>query len=369
MQSPVRAAAAELQDAVVQTSPTVEIPDLAAEPPVATVEQLHASPTPVLVELEGLPDLEQPSAPTDFPAAPLDFAFPAAGPEPISLWRPPLYPTPWEPSPQDHFYLTRPVGADEVNWPLARYRYGYLFYSEPHTGIDIPAPRGTPILAAGSGTVIHAGYGLYFLNDPYRDPYGIAVAIKHDFGYGGQMIYTVYGHMDEVFVYRGQKVEAGEAIGVIGMTGNTSGPHVHLEVRLGDTTFFGTRNPELWISPPQGWGVLVGSVTEAGGRKLPKVKAKIVRQETQQIFEAVTYAQGSLNSNSYYDENLVLGDLLPGRYSLLLEHNQVIYKTDDLVIQPGQVSYFHFRLGGGFDFTRPPVKGADFIPPDSSIAP
>ncbi len=164
---------------------------------------------------------------------PLVFTFPTVGAESSSFWRPPLYPVPWEPTPYDHFYFIRPIGADEVNWPLARYRYGGLFYSTAHTGIDIPAPKGTPVLAAGPGKVIWAGYGLYFMRDEFRDPYGIAVAIKHDFGYRGQALYTVYVHLDRTFVYRGQRVESGEQLGLVGETGKVSGPHLHFEVRIG----------------------------------------------------------------------------------------------------------------------------------------
>jgi murein DD-endopeptidase MepM/ murein hydrolase activator NlpD len=299
---------------------------------------------------------------------PLEFIFPTAEPQAVSLWRPPLYPTPWEPTPNDHFYFTRPIGANDVNWPLARYRYGYLLYAEPHTGIDIPAPKGTPIMAAGSGTVLHAGYGLYFMSDVYRDPYGIAVAIKHDFGYRGKTLYTIYGHLDRVDVFRGQKVAAGEVIGLVGETGKVSGPHLHMEVRIGDNNFFSSRNPELWISPPQGWGILVGRVVELGGRKIPQVKARLVRIETQRVYEVISYAQGSANSDDYYDENLVLGDLPAGAYLFYLDFEGQSVKTE-LEIRSGEVTFFEYRSTKGFDFTRPPDNGPVFIPPDITDTP
>ncbi len=304
--------------------------------------------------------------PTPLPD-PLEFAFPTAAPEAVSLWRPPLYPTPWEPSPQDHFYFSRPIGADDVNWPLARYRYGYLLYSEPHTGIDIPAPKGASIMSAGPGVVTHAGYGLYFMRNEFKDPYGIAVAIKHDFGYRGQVLYTVYGHMNETFVYPGQRVKGGEIIGLVGETGNVTGPHLHFEVRVGDHTFFSSRNPELWIAPPQGWGVLVGRVAETSGRKIPQIKAKIVNRDTKRTYETNTYAEGSVNPDSYYDENLVRGDLPAGPYMLYLDISGVIYKTE-LEIRPGEVTYFSYRTKTGFDFTRPPSPGPGFIPPDFTLS-
>ena len=59
---------------------------------------------------------------------PLRFDLPTPGSEPVSGWRPPLYPVPWAVSPYDHFYFARPIGADNVNWPLAQYRYGGIFF-------------------------------------------------------------------------------------------------------------------------------------------------------------------------------------------------------------------------------------------------
>jgi hypothetical protein len=56
--------------------------------------------------------------------APFRFILPTPGAEPVSGWRPPLYPVPWAVSAYDHFYFARPIAADNVNWPLAEYRYG-----------------------------------------------------------------------------------------------------------------------------------------------------------------------------------------------------------------------------------------------------
>jgi murein DD-endopeptidase MepM/ murein hydrolase activator NlpD len=94
-----------------------------------------------------------------------------------------------------------------VNWPLANYRYGGVFLPDVvHTGIDIPAPLGTPVIAAGAGRVTWAGYGLFRGVEDTTDPYGLAVAIKHNFGYNGDTLYTVYGHMEQVDVVVGQQV-------------------------------------------------------------------------------------------------------------------------------------------------------------------
>ncbi len=323
--------------------------------------------SPVVVVLQATQSAQQQiSTPFAEPSPlpdPLEFVFPTAGPQPISLWRPPLYPTPWEPTPNDHFLFTRPIGADAVNWPLSRYRYGYLFYAEPHTGVDIPAPKGTPIMAVGPGTVTYAGYGIYYKSKIYEDPYGIAVSIRHDFGFAGKEITTVYGHMDKTFVYRGQHVEGGEVIGIVGETGKVSGPHLHLEVRVGDETFFATRNPELWIAPPQGWGVLVGQLLDATGDKITKAKVKLRNLETNQIYEVISYAEGAVNSDDYYKENLELGDLPAGKYYMYLDHPTVSAKTE-LEIRPGLVTFFIYRFKRGFEWDLPPAPGPKFIPPD-----
>ncbi len=251
---------------------------------------------------------------------------------------------------------------DNSQWILARYRYGYLLYNDPHTGIDIPAPVGTPIMAAGSGTVIHSGYGLYFLSEQYRDPYGIAVAIKHDFGSQGSMLYTVYGHMSETLVYAGQRVEAGEIIGKVGETGHATGPHLHFEVRIGDQNYFSSRNPELWISPPQGWGLIVGRIAENSGRKIPEVKIRLVNHMTQQVYETLTYAPGSVNSDDFYNENFVLGDLPAGFYRFTFEINGTS-KSTDIEIRPGVVTFLSYASKPGFSTQRPLDKTQQFAMP------
>ncbi len=170
-------------------------------------------------------------------ATPVRFVVPTALPETENPWRPPPYEAPLALRPEDHFYFLRPIPSGEVNWPHPLYRYGGTFFGENtvHTGVDLPADRGTPVLAAGSGVVVWEGFGLYRGIDDPDDPYGLAVAIRHDFGYAGQQLYTIYAHMDRSYVWLGQRVEAGQQIGEVGATGRVSGPHLHFEVRQGST--------------------------------------------------------------------------------------------------------------------------------------
>jgi murein DD-endopeptidase MepM/ murein hydrolase activator NlpD len=87
-----------------------------------------------------------------------------------------------------------------------------------HQGVDMSAPSGTPIGAAGPGKVIQAGW---------IGGYGWAVYIQHRNG-----MVTRYGHMrDRPMVRVGQRVQGGQQIGKVGSTGNSTGPHLHFEVR------------------------------------------------------------------------------------------------------------------------------------------
>jgi murein DD-endopeptidase MepM/ murein hydrolase activator NlpD len=90
-----------------------------------------------------------------------------------------------------------------------------------HTGIDLAAPSGTPIYATGDGVVKIAGKA-----DHYSG-YGIVVHIDHGYSYE-----TLYAHCNSVCVRAGQRVKRGDIVGYIGSTGNSTGSHVHYEVRV-----------------------------------------------------------------------------------------------------------------------------------------
>lgn len=291
---------------------------------------------------------------------PLRFTFPTPGNQPVSLWRPPLYEVPWALGPHDHFFFSRPIAADEINWPLADYRYGGIFPDSDivHTGIDIDAPMGTPILAAGPGKVVWTGYGLYSSADNEGDPYGQAVVIRHDFGYQGRQLYTVYAHMSEVKAYLGQRVETGTVIGAVGDTGFTTGPHLHFEVRIETNSFYASRNPELWLAPPQGWGVLTGRIMNARGKLLTKQEVVVYSLDTGQTWSVLTYGPTSVNADDYYQENMALSDLPAGNYYVYILVNGTRYRTQ-LSIQPGAVTYFSFYDGSGFDLDLPATPSPD----------
>ncbi|MEW5783584.1 MAG: M23 family metallopeptidase [Bacillota bacterium] len=91
--------------------------------------------------------------------------------------------------------------------------------NEFHYGIDIGAPIGTPFYAAAAGQVTYAGY---------RGAYGIMVEVDHGSAYS-----TRYAHANSVAVVSGQYVNGGQLLGYVGLTGNTTGPHLHFELHRG----------------------------------------------------------------------------------------------------------------------------------------
>lgn len=98
-----------------------------------------------------------------------------------------------------------------------------------HTGLDIASPRGTAIKASAAGVVSFAGW---------KGSYGKMVAISH-----GNGVQTYYAHCSSINVKVGQKISQGQVIASVGSTGNSTGPHLHLEVRINGVA----QNPQNYV--------------------------------------------------------------------------------------------------------------------------
>ena len=308
-----------------------------------------------------LPPISQ--EPTPLPD-PLAVPLPTSGSEPQSSWRAPLYPIPWALTEHDHFYLQRPVTVDNFNSQQPSYRYGGVFFAPdvPHTGVDFAVPEGTPVVAAGDGQVIWAGTGLLFGDDDAEDPYGIAVAIKHDFGWGNKPLFTLYGHLSVAYVQKGDFVKAGDLIALSGNTGFSTGPHLHLEVRLDTNNYYQTYNPELWLAPVQGTGVVVGKLTDGAGEMLLKQEVILENQATLEEFTGKTYGSiYTVNGDPFYDENFALSDIPAGTYKVRIPYYGYMY---ELLIQvkPGAVTYFRYRGLMGFSDFYPTEDRPENLP-------
>lgn len=116
--------------------------------------------------------------------------------------------------------MRTPIDGARLSSGYGMRRHPVLGYSRAHKGIDFAAPTGTPIWAAGDGTVVEAGW---------KNGYGRYVRIRHGGGYE-----TAYAHMSRFAkgVTRGSRVSQGDVVGYVGATGLATGPHLHYEVLI-----------------------------------------------------------------------------------------------------------------------------------------
>lgn len=110
------------------------------------------------------------------------------------------------------------VGTGTFIYPVGSRNFTqYFWYGHP--GVDIALPEGTAVVASDTGTVTFAGWNIY--------GYGNLIVVNHGNGYE-----TFYAHLNGISVVPGQIIYQGNVIGSTGNTGNSSGPHVHFEVRI-----------------------------------------------------------------------------------------------------------------------------------------
>jgi murein DD-endopeptidase MepM/ murein hydrolase activator NlpD len=118
------------------------------------------------------------------------------------------------------FLMRTPVSGARMTSSYGMRKHPLLGYTRMHSGVDFGLPTGSPIKAAGSGTVTQAGRS---------GGYGITVRIKHQKGYE-----TLYAHMSRIAsgIKAGTQVNQGQVIGYVGATGQATGPHLHYEIRV-----------------------------------------------------------------------------------------------------------------------------------------
>jgi murein DD-endopeptidase MepM/ murein hydrolase activator NlpD len=158
-----------------------------------------------------------------FPSGPLDGAFGAhtraallafqrwAGIDPIGIAGPQTLAALRQPPPASPVRISSPIAAEPTDGFGPR---GLRF----HTGIDYPAPAGTPVVAARDGVVAAVGT---------LAGYGNVVELTHEQG-----VTTLYAHLSRILVEPGTRVPRGTVVGLVGRTGDATGPHLHFELRL-----------------------------------------------------------------------------------------------------------------------------------------
>ncbi|RPJ29385.1 MAG: M23 family metallopeptidase [Chloroflexi bacterium] len=229
-----------------------------------------------------------------------------------------------------HFILQRPIQPPANDKVDATYRYGSTANGtrEPHHGVELPNPSGTPVYAAARGIVVFAGPDQAAIYSPWENFYGNLVVIEHDDG-----LFTLYAHLSKITVQNGQEVFTTDKIGEVGRTGVAIGSHLHFEIRRGTgENYFATQNPELWLVPAKDTngiplGTLMISVLDQD-RKLIKYAELTVRyyldrsQRHVKSYYGVTYSPDLLTG----EENAVLSELPAGNYRIAVEANGKVYE-------------------------------------------
>lgn len=156
-------------------------------------------------------------------------------------------------------------GTIQLSWPTSVKRFldnfgvPTYYQSSGHTGLDFLMNLGTPIYAAGDGVVVFTGWFPQTPEYNYPDKgHGNTVWVLHGFLEDKRPLYSVYAHFSSFSVKVGEKVFAGQQIGLSGNTGASGGPHLHFAVRLGGGFQYGgidnygrSWTDGQWINPDE----------------------------------------------------------------------------------------------------------------------
>jgi murein DD-endopeptidase MepM/ murein hydrolase activator NlpD len=253
-----------------------------------------------------------------------------------SISAPPAPPAPSAPAPAApaapaaprHTWFQRPVR--EQPYIDQTYRYGSTMggFFQQHQGVEFNAGEGTPIHAIGDGVVAFAGPAEAGAN---------AVAIRHDrslrVGDTTYVVYSTYYHATELLTQRGRRVRAGDVIARVGNTGRATNDHLHLEVHALPVDSLPlvidpavryppySTNPELWIAPLPGTGIVAGRVFDSAGNPVPQARIYgLVKPEPQETPFSFIETYGSRTRGTpAYREHFAIGDVPPGTYELRVE--------------------------------------------------
>lgn len=249
----------------------------------------------------------------------------------------------------DHYAFDRPISRNSVDYIDRTYAYGDTQRGrrQVHHGVEFVNPRGTPVLAAGNGTVFYAGDDSLTVFGPEPGYYGNLVVIEHSvFSPEGLPVYTLYAHLDKIDVESGQNIEIGDHVGAIGDSGIAIGPHLHFEVRLGDPyDFYATRNPDLWIFPWPTFGTLAGQLTNTTGEIIYGRSIEITPLDNPtNIRYAYSYADDAVNSSGAWGENFTYGDLPEGAYTVRVTDDGQVLFTETITIRSRQTTWLDIVL-------------------------
>jgi murein DD-endopeptidase MepM/ murein hydrolase activator NlpD len=257
---------------------------------------------------------------------------------------------PAEPAEPRHAWLRRPIDDADGNPHIdATYRYGSTMGGnfQQHQGVEFNNPAGTPVRAAAAGTVVLAGLAEAGAN---------TVVIRHDRQWDGQHLFTTYFHNVSLNVVAGQRVSAGDVIARAGNTGRATNDHLHFEVHLAPTEDISaivdpqvrfppfTVNPQLWLEPLPGTGMVAGTVHDAAGEPVPgaRIYGLVVPYPVETPFSFVETYRDRARGTPAYGEHFAIGDVPAGTYTIgVLIDGRRVWRR--LRVSPGQLTWVELR--------------------------
>ena len=229
-----------------------------------------------------------------------------------------------------HTWFRRPIALTDQPYIDQTYRFGSTMGGnfQPHQGVEFNNADGTPVHAIGDGVVVHSGPA---------ERGALTVAIKHDRRLTADgrplFLFSVYYHNSKLLAHVGDRVKAGDVIALVGNTGRATNDHMHLEVHA--SPFDSTRlivdpevryppyntNPELWIEPIPGTGMIAGQVWDSAGKPVEQARIYgLVKPEPQETPFSFIETYGPRNhSDPVYKEHFGISDVPPGTYVLGVE--------------------------------------------------
>ncbi len=258
-----------------------------------------------------------------------------------------------EPKPLKTTWFRRPIDRFDNPFIDQTYRYGSTMGGnfQQHQGVEFNNPDGTPVMAIGAGKVVYAGPA---------EQGALTVAIRHDsvvVGPTGPLrVFSVYYHNSALKVKVGERVAAGDVIARVGNTGRATNDHLHLEVHAAPGDDVSqivdslqkfppyTTNPELWIEPLNGTGVVAGQVFDGAGMPVPQARIYGLLK-TDPVETPLSYAEtygDKAHPHPLYGEHFAIGDVPPGTYVIGTEiDGKKVFRR--VTIEAGKLTWVIFR--------------------------
>ncbi|HEX2248849.1 MAG TPA: M23 family metallopeptidase, partial [Gemmatimonadales bacterium] len=250
-------------------------------------------------------------------------------------------------------WFRRPIAPTDNSFIDQTYRYGSTMGGnfQQHQGVEFNNPDGTPVYAIGSGRVVYAGPA---------EQGALTVTIRHDTTVSAKgkryRLFSSYYHNSALRAKVGQRVARGAVIARVGNTGRATNDHLHLEISaspvdsikyiVDSTQRFPpyTANPELWIEPIAGTGIVAGQVLDSAGDPVPQARIYgiVKREPAETPFSfAETYGDKA-HPHPLYGEHFAVSDVQPGTYVMGTEINgKKVFRT--VLVEEGKLSWVVFK--------------------------